>query len=245
MTEDKILLTARYVEGDLDQAESKQFEERLLTDTKLQQCLADYKRVEENLKMHFADDQQRDQLKVTLKQFNKQHFTIDKPINNKVISLKPYMKWISVAAVLIIGLFIWAPWNNDLYKQYANDNKMLVTERGQAPTSELDQAATFYNRQEFEKAAVILAELYKKDNENALTAFYYGSSLAALNQSVKAREILEKLAAGNSVYKFDAAYTIALNYLKNDDKANCKLWLEKIPAGTAKYEKSQELLKKL
>ncbi|MCJ0741110.1 hypothetical protein [Pedobacter montanisoli] len=242
MTEDKILLAARYIGGDLDRAESEQFKQKLLTDTELQQYVADYKRAEENLKMHFADDQQRDQLQATLQKLNQQYFAEDKT-EHKVVSLKPYIKWISVAAVLVIGLFIWSPWNNDLYKQYANDNKMLVTERGQ--TSELDKAAAFYNHQEFDKAAVILAELYKKDSENALTAFYYGSSLTELNQLTKAHNILEKLAAGNSVYKFDAAYTIALSYLKNNDKVNCKLWLEKIPAGTAKYEKAQELLKKL
>ncbi|WP_410219938.1 hypothetical protein [Pedobacter sp.] len=244
MTEDKILLTARYIGGDLDAAESERFEQRLLTDTELQQYVAQYKRAEENLKMHFAHDQQRDRLRSTLQNFNQQYFTVDKMTDPKIVSLKTYVKWISVAAVLVISLFIWAPWNDNLYKQYANDNKMLVTERGQT-ASDLDKAAVFYNHQEFDKVAVILAELYKKDSENALTAFYYGCSLAALDQHEKARGILEKLAAGNSVYKFDAAYAIALSYLKNNDKANCKLWLEKIPSGTAKYENAQKLLKKL
>jgi len=57
--------------------------------------------------------------------------------------------------------------------------------------------------------------------------------------------LLEDLFKGESVYKYDAAYAVAMSYLKEDKKADTKFWLEKIPDGAVQYEKAQQLLKKL
>ena len=242
MTKDKILWTAQYVEGDLNQAERLEFENLLLHDHELKQYLADYYAIHGSLQMQLSNDAGRDVLVGTLQMLNKEHFVAEQP---KVVKLSSYIKWVSgVAAVLVLVMFIWAPWKGDLYEQFNTVPQMNVTERG-AEITDLDQAATLFNDQKYTEAKAVLAKLNTADPENAMVAYYYSVSLIATNEVAKGRLLLEDLFKGESVYKYDAAYAMALSYLKEDKKADTKFWLEKIPNEAVQYEKAQQLLREL
>ncbi|WP_293299030.1 hypothetical protein [Pedobacter sp. UBA4863] len=242
MTKDKILWTAQYVEGDLNQAERLEFENLLLHDQELKQYLADYYAIHGSLQMQLSNDAGRDVLVGTLQMLNKEHFVAEQP---KVVKLSSYIKWVSgVAAVLVLVMFIWAPWKGDLYEQFNTVPQMNVAERG-AEITDLDQAATLFNDQKYTEAKAVLAKLNSTDPENAMVAYYYSVSLIATNEVAKGRLLLEDLFKGESVYKYDAAYAMALSYLKEDKKADTKFWLEKIPNEAVQYEKAQQLLREL
>ena len=242
MTEDKILWTAQYVEGDLDEAQRLEFENFLTEDEELKQYLADYYDIHSSLEMELAVDSQRSALVDTLQTLNIQHFTAEQA---KVVKLSSYLRWVSgVAAVLVIGMFIWAPWKGDLYDQFNTATQMNVAERG-AEVSDLDKAAALFNAHKYNEAKIALAKLKSADPENAMVAYFYGVSLIETNEIAKGRLLLEDLFKGKSVYKYDAAYAVAMSYLKEDKKADTKFWLEKIPDGAVQYEKAQVLLKKL
>jgi len=239
MTEDKILWVARYVEGDMDEAETAEFETQLKGDAELQQNLKDYHDIHQSLKMKLANN---DEFKNTLQGFNKQYFGAEP----KVVSLKPAIKWLSgIAAILVIGLFVWAPWNTNLYDTYADDSQMLVTERGAATLTDLDKAAAFYNEKNYEAAKTSLQKLHNQQPTNAMVTYYYGMSLLKTNAVDDARKVLTPIYNGESVFKYEAAYSIALSYLKEDNKVDAKIWLQKIPAETTRYEQAQELLGKI
>ncbi|MBB2144159.1 hypothetical protein GM921_01565 [Pedobacter sp. LMG 31464] len=242
MTEDKILLTARYAEGDLNEDESAAFETRMQSDEELQQHLKDYQHIHQSLKMQLANDANDERFKNTLKGLNKQYFR-DEP---KVISFKPALKWLTgVAAVLIVGLLVWAPWRSNLYEKYANNGQMLVTERGAEATTDLDKAAALYNEKNYSAAKTILEKLYVKEPANAMLGYYYGLTLLETTQLDSGRKVLTQIYTGESVFKYDSAYGIALSYLKEDKKAECKTWLQKIPKGTTHYQQAIELIEKL
>lgn len=239
MTEDKILLVARYIERDMDEAEIADFEIRLATDVELQQNLKAYEDIHQGLKMKLASNEE---FKNTLKGFNEQYFTDEK----KVVSFKPALKWIgSIAAILVIALFIWAPWNSNLYERYADDSKMLVTERGAEIRTDLDRAADLYNEQNYQEASAILEKLYTQQQSNTMVGYYYGLSLLKTNAVEAARKVLIPIYEGESIFKYDSAYGIALSYLKENNKADCKTWLEKIPQETTRHQQAKELLDKL
>lgn len=241
MTEDKILLTARYVEGDMNEAENADFEMRMQSDVELQQHLKDYHRIHQSLKIQLAPDQQDLAFKETLSQVGPQYFATP-----KVVSFKSNLKWLTgVAAVLIIGLLVWAPWRSNLYQTYHVDAQMLVTERGAEKITDLDKAAAFFNDQKYVEAQKLLAKLAQQQPENAMINYYYGLSLIEINKLVEARNTLTAVYANESVFKYDAAYAIAMGYLKEDQKSDCKIWLQKIPEGTTHYQKAIELLDKL
>ena len=64
----------------------------------------------------------------------------------------------------------------------------------------------------------------------------------ALHQQVSYSAILYSRV---SLFKYDAAFYMALSYLKEKNKPGCKEWLNKIPADAGPYSNAQELLKKL
>ncbi len=244
MTEDKILRTAQYVEGDLNDSERLAFEKLLAKDAELKQHLIDYKELQTTLKMEIAPDINREQLAKTLTTLNKKHFKRRKALP-KIVKMSSNFKWLSsAAAILVIGLLIWSPWEGSLYEQYYAAPEMTVTERG-ADQTDLDKAAALFNDKNYAEAKVILANLVNADPENSLVNYYYGISLAETNELAKGRFLLNELFEGESVFRYDAAYYLAMTYLKTNDKAAAKLWLLKIPEGTAQFVKIQDLLKKL
>ncbi|MFA6278258.1 MAG: hypothetical protein WC622_16025 [Pedobacter sp.] len=242
MTEDKILLTARYAEGDLNEDESAAFEMRMKSDVELQEHLKDYQHIHQSLQMQLVSDVNDERFKNTLKGLGKHYFRDQQ----KVISFKPALKWLSgVAAVLVIGLLVWAPWRSNLYEKYATKGQMLVTERGAEHITDLDKAAALYNEKNYSAAKTILEKLYSKEPKNAMVGYYYGLTLLETAQLDSGRKVLTHIHLGESVFNYDSAYAIALSYLKENKKAECKNWLQKIPEGTTHYKQAIELIEKL
>ncbi len=241
MTEDKILLVARFVEGDMDEAESATFEGRMQNDAELQQHLKDYQSIHQHLKVQLAPDEKDLAFKAQLSEIGRSYFEAP-----KVVSLTSRLKWLSgVAAVLIVGLLIWAPWRDNLYQAYGAPSQMLVTERGSEKTTNLDQAAAAFNDKKYAEAATLLAKLAQQEPENTMVNYYYALSLIETDQLAQSRTILNSLYTGESIFKYDAAYALAMSYLKVDQKEECKIWLQKIPQGTAPYPKAKALLSEL
>lgn len=242
MAQDKILWTARFVEGDLDEEEVAAYEAQLQTDAALQRHLEDYRRLQQGLQQQLAPDANREALQQTLGKLNRQYFGQE----TKVISIRPFIKWASgIAAVMAIGLFIWAPWRGDLYQQYNAPGQMLVAERGAIGETELDKAASFYNDGKYASAKTILEKLYSKDTQNAQLSYYYAQTLLATGEVEQGRTLLNGVYQGESAFKYDAAYAMAMSYLKTGQKTECKAWLQKIAKGTAHYQKATDLIQKL
>jgi len=242
MAEDKILLVARYVEGDMNEVENADFETRLPNDAELQENLEDYKHIHQSLKMRLANDDDDQAFRATIDKIGKPYFKDE----TKVVSFKKYKLWLpAVAAILVIGLFVWAPWNTDLYFNYAANGQMLVTERGAEKQTDLDIAASLFNEKKYTEAEQYLQKEYLAKPQNEMVAYYYGITLIENKKEEKARAVLTKIYDGESAFKYDAAYYTALSYLREDKKSDCKIWLNKIPEGTSRYTKAQELIGKL
>ena len=122
---------------------------------------------------------------------------------------------------------------------------MSVAERGAGKQTQLEKAAEYYNHKEFKAAGDLLSKEYEAHPKNSQAAFYYAITLIQNKQEGKARAILQELYKGESVFKYDAAWYMALSYVKVKDKVNAKAWLDKIPVGTSNYAKAMELKGKL
>lgn len=242
MDNDQLLLASRYADGEMDKQEQQEFELLLNTDAQLRDYVVQYKQAALALKNHFAADEGLDNLKQTLGQLNNTYF---KP-EAKIVSFKAYTRWVSgVAAVLIIGLFIFNPWRKSLYDQYSTATTMSVTERGEGPQTNLEKAADLYNKKAFTEAEPMLAKAYATDPKNSLAAYYYSITLIQDKKEAQGRAILQQLYKGESAFKYDAAYNIALSYVKQKDNANARKWLKNVPPGTSNYNKAKELEGKL
>lgn len=241
------MTVARYLEDDMELQEKTAFEALLQTDPELQELIAEYQNIHQTLKMKIAPSEADRQVGATLSSLTAQYFKTDtkeEPLT-RVVSLKPYLKWISIAAVLVIGLMVWAPWSANLYQKYSISKEMSVAERGDTGKNNLDKAAEFYNAADFAAANKILRKEYTLAPENSMTAYYYGITLTETGKPAEARAVFTKLYAGESVFKYDAAYCIALSYLKEKNNQQAMEWLSKIPEGSTNYDKARELIKKL
>ncbi|AXY73122.1 hypothetical protein D3H65_03665 [Paraflavitalea soli] len=254
---------ARYVDGLMEADEQQAFEAALQSDPTLQQQLAFHREVEAGLQDTFGKDEQREQLKGTMQQLRQEYFgnktgetlqeqsasaTIVSPPSQpaKVVSFKKYVGVaIAVAAVLVIGVFVWNPFAGNLYEKYAATQMVAQVERGSHLDTVLLEATTAFNNKEFNVAAVDLAEVIQNQPDNSYALFYFGVSLLQTDQLPMARAVFEKLFKGESAFKYEAAFYEALSFLKEKDKDTAKDWLEKIPADAPNYKKAQELMKKL
>ncbi|RQO75408.1 hypothetical protein DBR43_08620 [Pedobacter sp. KBW06] len=239
--EDKLTNVARYVEGDMEAGELQAFEVLLREDSELQALLTEYKEIHQSLKMKIAPDARDKALENTLNELNGKYFRKE----GKTMALNGYLKWISVAAVLVIGLLVWAPWSGGLYEKYATGREMSVAERGTGAEQKIEDAAALYNTGDFSGAAKILAPVYQSNPERAMVAYYYGISLIENNQEQEARKVLLKLYEGSSVFKYDALYNIGLSYVKEKNNKEALVWLAKIPADDNNYAQAKELIEKL
>ncbi|MGY4384639.1 putative Zn-dependent protease [Pedobacter sp. UYP24] len=169
------------------------------------------------------------------------------PASNKRegISVKSYIKYLSIAAVLIIGIMVWAPWSGSLYEKYRISKEMSVAERGAAQQNNIAAGAVLYNKGDFEGARKILQAEYMLNPQNPLLSYYFSITLIETSQAYEARTVLVNLFNGNSVFKYDAAYFIGLSFVKEGNNVEAVKWLHKIPQGTANYPQSQELISKL
>lgn len=239
--EDKLTDVARYVEGDMEAGELQAFEVLLRENAELQDLLTEYKDIHQTLKMKIAPDARDKAVESTLTQLNGKYFMQ----KGKTIALNGYLKWISIAAVLVIGLLVWAPWSGGLYEKYATGREMSVAERGTGAEQTIEDAAALYNAGDFSGAAKILAPVYQSNPERAMVAYYYGISLIEDNKEQEARKVLLKLYEGTSVFKYDALYNIGLSYVKEKNAKEALVWLAKIPAGDNNFEQAKELIGKL
>jgi hypothetical protein len=223
--------------------EHSAFEATLASDETLQQQLALYREAHVSLQQHFSADGQREQLQGTLHSLRGEFFN-DASQPGKVVSMKRWLRGaVAVAAVLIAVVFVWQFMQPDLFDKYSAIT-MQAAERGN-PEDQLLPAVIAFNKKDYTSAANLLAQLRQKDTANSFVNFYYGVSLLQTKHIIESREIFNQLYAGQSAFKFEAAFYQALTFLKEDNTALCKEWLLKIPADATSYNKAQELLKKL
>ena len=230
----------RFADGDMMPEEKRDFERALEGDERLKEELSLYQDVRKDVELNLKPDANREALKMKLEALNKQYF---KRPERKTIRIQPY--WYAAAA-LLIALLIWAPWNKNLFETYSATTMVSFAERGDDTDLRLQNATDAFNAEKFEEAGDLLAQLIQEhEDDDLFKYYYYGISLLHTDEILAARDQLQKVYQGESLLRFDAAYFIALSYLKEDNEEMCKVWLGKIPENTEVSLKSQALLKEL
>jgi len=234
---------ARYAENEMTAEESRAFETALTADETLQQQLALYNEVQVGLQQQFSRDKTKEALVATLENQGKDHFR--QKTKAKVISLKNYIRSAVAVAVVVIAIFIWQPWQASLFDEYAATQMISTTVRGENADTLLEKAAVAFNKKDFTAAAGLLQQVVQLQPGSSLASYYYGISLLQTDRSAAARKILLDVYNGPSVFKYDAAFYMALSYLKEKNKAACREWLKKIPPDANNYARANELMRRL
>lgn len=237
MTDFDYDLIEHYFSGTMTPEELAAFESRRKADPGFRELVATWADVSNTLRQSLQADPKRDELVQTL-QSNRYMFKE----KTKVVSIRRFMAAAASVAVLIATVMYWSPWKKDLYQQYAIEEMISPTERGSTKDSLAQQAAEQFNQRHYKEAIVTLDKLLVQQPGDAYSRYYRGLSYLESGLPAQARPDLEAIFNGESVFKYDGAFFIALSYLKEKNREKCKEWLLKIPASAENYDKAQELL---
>jgi cytochrome c-type biogenesis protein CcmH/NrfG len=230
-------LIEHYFSGEMTPEEKAAFESRRQADPEFREMVATWSDVRHTLRQSLQADPKRDELIQTLQ--SNRHVFQEKA---RVVSIRRLMAAAASVAVLIASVMYWSPWKKDLVDQYSIEEMISPAERGSSKDSLAAQAAVQFNHRHYKETIITLDKLLAEQPGDAYARYYRGLSYYENDQPAQARHDLEAIYNGESVFKYDGAFFIALSYLKEKNTEKCKEWLSLIPASAENYDKAQELL---
>jgi len=243
----------QYLSGDMPETERTAFEAALAADPALASELQLYKTIQDELSIQVQQQEEQNALQQTLTEAGKKYFTTaTQPA--KVVSMGNRKIWYSAlaAAAAIALFFIIRPMlsksimsNDQLYQQYAQAEPLDLEKRGTAADSVLIKMKTLYNSKDYAAALKLAPEAIAADPADISLKLALAHCYTETGNYTAAIPLLDSIAGGQSVYKYQALFYKALTYLKQDKKADCIHTLESIPADAVTYKDAQSLMGKL
>ena len=240
MLEELYIGFEKYLLNEMTPEEKANFENKLQNDTDFKEQFQVYKETSLFLALKFSKE--TTDFKQNLEKTGANHFGKPALKKSKVISLQS--KWFAVAAMLVVFMGVWYfnSSGNPTFSDYNDYNEAHFVERSDT-NQNLVNAQTFFNAKDYKKASENFAKI--EDLTNPELQLYFAISLIETNNFTKASVLLTNISDGNSVYKEEAIWYLALSSLKQKDYKACKLQLEQISEASEKYNQAQKLLKEL
>ncbi len=233
---DKVLLTAKYFDGELNANECLTFENNVRKDLELQEYLSYYAQINKKFNKHIAE---------LLNGPNKANYrTMSEHFKKEELSFFWDNLWyISWVVVFVIAILVWSPWKTDLYKEYGIENVNIARSLRMTSFEDFDKAANYLDENKMYEAKLIVAKAYSKNPDNAELAIQYSSILLNENKFETLRLVLGSLTtSGDIENRSQANYLMALSYLKENNYEECANWLAKVDLATKFAKKSSSLL---
>jgi len=166
---------------------------------------------------------------------------------SRVFTMAAWKKWaIPVAAaacLLVVGrLFLFAP-----AERYELPKMRSEVVRGDADgvTAVYEDAVKAFNNKEYASATAVLRQLSGREPDILQYRYYLGLSLMGERKFEDAAEQLLPLADGESIFRPEANYYLAVAYHELGRPKDAKTRLESIDRKAKVYERAQKLLKNL
>ncbi len=235
-----------YIHDELSPEERKNFEEKLRKDNTLKEQYQTYKEVHRILSKKINITEEEAALYETLERKRHQYFDQ----KEKVVPLKKRRKklWlsvVSVAAAAILVFLFWNPGGQNVLSNYGQLEMTNPTVRGENQKQGMTKAAHLFNKKAYKEVLPLLDSVVQADPDNAQSLFYRGVTLLHLKREAEAQQDLKAVFEGESIYRYQAAYFMALSYLEKGDKSNCRKWLQKIPEEASISTKAKKVLDKI
>lgn len=230
---------ALYVVQALPESEREPFEAKLGEEPRLKEALRQTQEAADWLGRALTPDNTRRELgQLLIDQRQTWFYGKDRSMNKMGV----YVMLITVVAVCMASLLFISPWRKDIYRQFSS-TEMVHSHITTNDTSRLlHQAAQHFNRQRYTRAIHFLNQVLEKDAGNAYARYYRGICLLELNQLNAGRTDLQTVYESPSAFRYDAAFYLALSYMKEQNKQQSMDWLLKIPDQAPVHWKAKRLL---
>jgi len=165
------------------------------------------------------------------------------PAKNRVFALSEWKKWaVSVAAaacLLVLGrLFFFAPAE---YYELPRMRSEVVRGDADGTAAVYEDAVRAFNGKDYASATAILRQLASQEPDIVQYRYYLGLSLLGERKFQEAAEQLLPLADGESIFRQEANYHLAIAYSELDRPEDAKSRLERIDRKSKVYEKARTL----
>lgn len=171
------------------------------------------------------------------------------PLNERK-KVRPFLRWsIAASIVLAMGAAFYFFINNNtvapdkLYAAYYKPYNETITSRGNDTNTLINQASQLYQGKDYEAALPLFMEALQIEPNNAEIQLALGICQLETNQSEKANQTFTSIT--NPLYKEQAQWYLAMNFLKQSDLESAKTTLSEIQSGDFNYNKAQEILEAL
>jgi tetratricopeptide (TPR) repeat protein len=230
---------ALYVMQALPEAEKQSFEAQLKEHAAVQEIVQLGREATEWLYRALTPDNTRRELTQILTDMRQRWFYGKERDMNR---MGLYVMGITVLAIIIASLLFISPWHKDVYRQFAPTEMVHEHIPNNDTSTLLHLASQHFNRGRFNRAVQLLNQVLQMDPSNTYARYYRGICLLEINQLAPARTDLQAVYESNSPYRYDAAFYMALSYLKERDKQQSVEWLLKIPEQAPIYWKAKKLI---
>jgi len=239
LSEKDLLDTDRFLSGQMSETDRKIFTERIQKDPTLTQQVKRFDAVRQLLAQKICGDPERDELQHQLFTHRNAWYTLK---DNSVIPIRNYVILTAlIAAGMAILLYI-SPWRKNIYRQFAS-TEMQIPDIDSVKVPE--DAIRQFNHGHFDEAIVLLNNTLAGNPGNVYARYYRGVALIDQNQLENARRDLVPVFNSGSELRYEAAFYMALSYLKEGRRQQCLEWLLRIPPGAPNYLKVQKLIEEL
>lgn len=237
MNEEQYLLFENYLNNYLNFEDKENFENDLKSNQQLASAFEVYKNLNTHLQQKFENENQLNDFKANLESAKK----LMNKKETKIFSIKTIYYAIAACFALVFGLIIYNSNQSDpTFIDYYQKQNANFTERGDVIKT-LKQAQDAFNKDDY-KLAASLFETILKTYPRPEIEFFYGISLMQINKFYESEMVFDRLIKGNSVYKNNAIWNLALLKLKQKDFVACKEVLQSIPKDYEDYGKVEDLL---
>jgi len=240
----------RYVEDEMSLEEKQKMEEDLRSDAALAERVTLYRQLKGTLEQRLPTDEGAAALRRTLGDMRGKYFSgpAAEPTGGKVVKMKVnvfrrYVAGVAAAAAILIAVVML--WPSDYLNSYGKTQMAGITERGEGNDTLMEKASEYFNAGQFDKALPLLDQAYRTDSTNQTALFYRGVARLHTGDIDEARQDLQRVFAGGSIFRGEAAFYMALSYAQKGDKTNARSWIDKMPAGAPGADKAAGLRKKL
>jgi tetratricopeptide (TPR) repeat protein len=232
-----------YLANEMSEQDRLAFEQEVNTNDELKETVALYQSLNEDYTQIETSKVGVSQLQDTLQEISPNYFREEKKA--KVFSMKRTISIFAVAASLVFAFLLLKPMlfsDKDLFKSYYEEEG-LSTQRSNGDS--VTKAIELFNQKEYTQALNYLEPITTADNSLTDLQLAKGVCYLNLDQYDKANKVFETIATGQTMYKERAQWLKAMLLLKQEKKAECKAYLQKIDSNSSYYKKAQELMGKL
>ena len=249
MEKDNYTLIEKYLNGELNEEEIKNFQARLKGDA----AFSEEYTLQKSMNIFLEKDRNQPLLESKLTSIGKDFFKEEKnEQEDKVIPIarnKNRNRWLIglIASAAVAALLVmFNPFQpNDLYHQYASHQPISLTEKSTG--SDLaTKAETAFNQKNYALAYRNITIYLQENAEDQKAQLALGISALEFGKTEEAISIFEKINAGNSALKNYGTWYLALSYLKQKNFEKAKSFLNQVPdSEKTLFTKAQKLLKDL